>query len=132
MNQALKKQCEINQGFYRFINEEVLPLTGLNTATFWDDLTALVSDLAPENRALLSTRQQLQNEINQWHQANPEGDAASYEAFLRNINYLVDEPAPFTIETTNVDAEIAQLAGPQLVLPVMNARFMKEGYLPRF
>lgn len=123
MNQALKKQCEINQGFYRFINEEVLPLTGLNTATFWDDLTALVSDLAPENRALLSTRQQLQNEINQWHQANPEGDAASYEAFLRNINYLVDEPAPFTIETTNVDAEIAQLAGPQLVVPVMNARF---------
>ncbi|WP_434339253.1 malate synthase G [Motilimonas cestriensis] len=123
MNQALKKQCEINQGFYRFINEEVLPLTGLNSAKFWDDLTALVDELAPENRALLRTRQQLQDQIDQWHRANPQFDMESYQAFLREINYLVDEPAAFTITTDNVDQEIAELAGPQLVVPVMNARF---------
>ncbi|MCE2570184.1 malate synthase G [Motilimonas eburnea] len=123
MNQALKKQCEINQGFYRFINEEVLPHTQLNSAKFWQDFTELVEELAPENRELLRTRQQLQDQIDQWHQANPNADADRYEAFLRSINYLVDEPAPFAISTQHVDEEIATIAGPQLVVPVMNARF---------
>ena len=125
MNMPLHKNNLIDQGFYHFINEEVLPLHDLNAETFWQDLQQLVADLAPINRQLLMTRQALQAQIDEWHLCHPEQpiDQPSYQQFLREIGYLVPEGEDFTITTDNVDDEIACLAGPQLVVPLKNARF---------
>ncbi len=108
-----------------FVEGQVLPGTGVDADRFWQGYAALLADLAPENRDLLATRDQLQSQIDDWHKArgNQPWDVAAYRAFLTDIGYLVAEPAPFTVENGNVDAEIATLAGPQLVVPVSNARF---------
>ena len=108
-----------------FIEDKALPGTGVAADQFWADFAALLGRFAPENAALLAKREDLQAKIDAWHQAR-EGqphDAAAYQAFLREIGYLVPEPAPFQIGTANVDPEIATMAGPQLVVPALNARF---------
>ena len=108
------------------IEQAVLPDLGLDATAFWSGTADLLARLAPENRALLATRDDLQARIDAWH-AGRKGrpyDPAATEAFLREIGYLVAEPEPFLIGTDGVDAEIARMAGPQLVVPVLNARFL--------
>ena len=109
-----------------FVEGDVLAPLGSNVAAFWQGFAALLADLAPVNRALLAKRDDLQAKIDAWHLARVGKpiDAQDYQAFLREIGYLVPEPAPFAIGTRNVDAEIATMAGPQLVVPVLNARFL--------
>ncbi|MFI0396323.1 malate synthase G [Paracoccus jiaweipingae] len=107
----------------RLIEDRVL--TGVTADAFWSGYAAMLRDLMPVNAALLARRQQLQDQIDDWHRAHrgQPFDAAAYQAFLTDIGYLQADPAPFKIGTTNVDPEIASIAGPQLVVPVMNARF---------
>jgi malate synthase len=112
---------------HAFITDEALLGTGLKADEFWSGLATLIGDLGPRNAALLAHRDALQERIDRWHvdhRGSPH-DPAAYEAFLREIGYLLDEPAPGTLSVTtaNVDAEIAETAGPQLVVPVMNARY---------
>jgi malate synthase len=108
------------------IEGQVLPGLGFDAAAFWSGAAAIFERFAPENRALLNRRDALQGEIDDWNRARrgQPYDVAASEAFLREIGYLVEEPQPFTITTDGVDAEIAQMAGPQLVVPVLNARFL--------
>ncbi|WDE00429.1 malate synthase G [Thalassomonas actiniarum] len=110
---------------YDFIEDEALPSSGLTPADFWQGFSRLISDLTPVNRALLAKREQLQQQLDSWHQQH-NGDAFdfdAYKAYLQDIGYLAPEVADFKISTTKVDAEVATLAGPQLVVPIMNARF---------
>lgn len=109
----------------RFIIDEVLPGTGVEAEAFWAGFDALVHDLAPRNRELLAERDRLQARLDEWHRANPGEikDMSAYRAFLKEIGYLVEAPANVQATTTNVDAEIARQAGPQLVVPVNNARY---------
>ena len=110
---------------YDFINREVLPGTGVPEAGLWIQLDRIVHDLAPRNRALLAKRDALQAQINEWHRAHKGKpfDLAAYRAFLGTIGYLVQERDDFTVTTENVDDEIARIAGPQLVVPMTNARY---------
>ncbi|MEO1201047.1 MAG: malate synthase G, partial [Pseudomonadota bacterium] len=116
---------KVDQTLYRFINDEALPGTGVSPETFWAGLAALISDLGPTNRALLDNRAEIQAKIDAWHKANPARpiDQSAYQAFLKHIGYLVPEGPEFAVTTENVDPEIATLGGPQLVVPVMNARY---------
>lgn len=110
---------------YRFIEDEALPGTGLDSATFWQGFAALAHDLAPRNRELLAKRDALQVELDDWHRAHPGpiADPAAYRKFLEDIGYLQPQPGSVKAGTQNVDSEIAQQAGPQLVVPVSNARY---------
>jgi malate synthase len=110
----------------RFIDERVLPGTGIEADAFWAGAGGIFARFAPENAALLAKRDDLQLKIDVWHQARAGQpiDAPAYQDFLRQIGYLVDEPAPFAIEVDRVDAEVATMAGPQLVVPILNARFL--------
>ncbi|MGF9946917.1 malate synthase G [Priestia megaterium] len=108
---------------YQFINEEALQGSGLSTENFWSDFEALVTELTPVNKRLLEKRDQLQAQINTWHQENPDGDFNEYKSFLTRIGYLEDKTEDFLIGTEGVDNEIAYQAGPQLVVPVNNARY---------
>lgn len=110
----------------RFIEQRVLPGPGIAADTFWSGAAAIFARFAPHNRALLDRRDSLQAQIDAWCAKDPAraADPAAQEAFLRSIGYLVDEPGDFTIGTENVDAEIATMAGPQLVVPALNARFV--------
>jgi len=104
---------------------EALPGTGVTADVFWSGFAKMVRELAPRNAELLARRDELQRQIDEWHlsQAAKTHDVAAYEDFLRGIGYLLPEPPPFEVGTANVDAEIAGIAGPQLVVPVMNARY---------
>ena len=106
-----------------FINDEVLPGTGIDEDHFWKDFSTLIHDLMPENAALLKTRDDIQVKIDEWHRANRGAAVETQEAFLKSIGYLVTQGPDFKIDTAHVDAEIATTAGPQLVVPVMNARY---------
>ncbi|KGB52382.1 Malate synthase G [Sphingopyxis sp. LC81] len=108
-----------------FIEQRALPGTGLDAAKFWSDFAGLLGKFAPENAALLAKREDLQAQIDAWHEARAgqAHDPQAYQAFLREIGYLVPEPAAFKVGTQNVDPEIATMAGPQLVVPALNARF---------
>ena len=110
---------------HAFMESEALPGTGVEPARFWSSFAAIVRDLAPENAALLKKRDELQAKIDAWHREHPARpvDLAAYTAFLREIGYLLPEGPDFHVGTTGVDAEIAQMAGPQLVVPVSNARY---------
>jgi malate synthase len=105
-----------------FVESEALPGTGIEPARLWDGLAAIVSRFTPVNLALLAKRDELQARIDAWHEGNA-FEQGAYEQFLREIGYLVPEPAPFTIDTEGVDAEVATMAGPQLVVPALNTRF---------
>ncbi|MGS7253076.1 malate synthase G [Pseudomonas sp. SK] len=109
----------------RFIEDEVLPGTGIEARAFWQGFSTLVHDLAPQNRALLAERERLQAELDNWHRQHPGpiSDMAAYQQFLQGIGYLVDAPANVRVSTRNVDREIAVQAGPQLVVPLSNARY---------
>ena len=108
-----------------FIDDQALPGTGVDADVFWSGLSDLVHEFGPKNKALLEKREALQSQIDDWHSARigQAHDEAGYEAFLRKIGYLVEEGADFEIDTTNVDPEIASVPGPQLVVPITNARF---------
>jgi malate synthase len=116
---------EVDPGLRRFVEDEVLPGTGVEAGPFWSGFSALLRDLTPENRRLLRVREKLQAAIDARNAglAGRAPEPAEEEAFLREIGYLVDPPAPFTIGTEQVDPEIATIAGPQLVVPVNNARY---------
>jgi malate synthase len=107
------------------VNESILPDTGVNSSVFWSGLEAAADSLALRNRALLERRDELQADIDQWlrESADEVSDPRKQEAFLRKIGWLVDEPEDFVLASANVDAEIAKIAGPQLVVPIDNARF---------
>ncbi len=109
-----------------FIDTRALPGTGIAPDAFWAGTAAILARFAPENVALLRKRDTLQAQIDSWHEQRRGQlhDAAAYQQFLRDIGYLVAEPAPFTIGSTHVDDEVARLAGPQLVVPILNARFL--------
>ncbi|MDD2977266.1 malate synthase G [Aquabacterium sp.] len=110
---------------YRFIEDKVLPGTGVDSAKFWAGFDAIVKDLAPKNAALLAERDRIQAEMDAWHTAHPGPitDMAAYRAHLEKIGYVVPVPGDVKITTANVDAELATLAGPQLVVPILNARY---------
>ncbi|MGP3790028.1 malate synthase G [Pseudomonas sp. B392_1p] len=116
---------QVARVLFDFVNNEAIPGTGLNADAFWTGASGVIHDLAPKNRALLAKRDELQAQIDAWHAARQgqAHDAAAYKAFLQEIGYLLPEPADFKVTTENVDAEIATMAGPQLVVPIMNARF---------
>jgi malate synthase len=116
---------QVDTELHRFIEDEVLPGTGVASGTFWKGFDAIVADLAPKNLALLAERDRLQTELDRWHKANPGPirDMAAYRAFLEKIGYLVPPPAGVRCTTSNVDAELALQAGPQLVVPILNARY---------
>ncbi|WP_045822891.1 malate synthase G [Williamsia herbipolensis] len=105
-----------------FITSEALPGTGVDTDAFWNGVAEIITDLAPRNGELLGVRDELQQQIDAWHRDNT-FEAGAYKAFLQDIGYLVEVPADFQITTAGVDTEITSTAGPQLVVPVLNARF---------
>jgi malate synthase len=115
----------VAQALHHFVTAEAMPGTGVDPASFWNGFGALVRDLAPRSRALLDRRDALQQQIDGWHRAHRGQpiDQDAYLTFLRTIGYLLPEPAGFAIDTGHVDAEIASIAGPQLVVPVTNARY---------
>ncbi|RVT94615.1 malate synthase G [Sphingomonas crocodyli] len=121
-----KNGLKVADVLVRFIEEQALPGTGVDPAAFWKGAADIFATLAPANRALLAKRDDIQAEIDAWHKARKGQpiDQADYQTFLREIGYLVAEPAPFAVTTTNVDPEIATMAGPQLVVPVLNDRFV--------
>lgn len=116
---------QVAKVLFDFVNNEAIPGTGVDAGKFWAGVEAVINDLAPKNKALLAKRDDLQAKIDGWHQsrAGQPHDAAAYKAFLQEIGYLLPEAADFQASTQNVDEEIARMAGPQLVVPVMNARF---------
>jgi malate synthase len=118
-------RLQVATGLHRFIEDEVLPGTGVAAAAFWKGFDAIVADLAPKNIALLAERDRLQSELDAWHKANPGpiADMKAYRGFLESIGYLVPQPKKVGITTANVDAELAKQAGPQLVVPILNARY---------
>ena len=124
-NYVERAELQVADTLANFVETQALPGTGVASADFWTGLSALVHDLGPKNRALLDTRANLQAKIDAWHVANRADhfDANAYQQFLRDIEYLVPEGEAFEIDTTNVDPEIANIPGPQLVVPITNARF---------
>jgi len=116
---------QIDRRLHQMIDSEALPGTGIAPDTFWKGLAELIHELGPRNRELLATRDALQARIDAWHKARAgQGhDAAAYAAFLQEIGYLLPEGDDFQVDTANVDDEIAAIPGPQLVVPVMNARY---------
>ena len=118
-------RLQVATELYSFINDKVLPGTGVASDKFWSGFDAIVADLSPKNIALLAERDRLQTELDAWHKANPGpiADMPAYRAFLEQIGYLVPQPQAVTITTANVDAELAVQAGPQLVVPILNARY---------
>jgi malate synthase len=116
---------QVAKVLYDFVNNEAIPGTGVDADAFWAGASSVIHDLAPKNRALLAKRDELQAQIDAWHQARAgqAHDAAAYKSFLQEIGYLLPEAEDFQATTQNVDEEIASMAGPQLVVPIMNARF---------
>jgi malate synthase len=114
---------QVAKELYDFINDTAIPGTGVDQADFWVGFDEIVHDLAPKNKALLEKRDDIQAKIDTYHNANKPLDATAYKAFLQEIGYLLPEGEAFEATTQNVEPEIAKMAGPQLVVPVMNARF---------
>ncbi|WP_394063165.1 malate synthase G [Alcaligenes sp. WGS1538] len=119
------QRLQVAEVLHQFIEQEALPGTGVSSESFWAGFDKLVHDLAPKNRALLAERDRLQAELDKWHGANPGpiADMGAYKTFLKSIGYLHDAPASVQVNTANVDTEITDQGGPQLVVPIMNARY---------
>ncbi|RWX74618.1 malate synthase G [Neorhizobium lilium] len=119
-----KNGLRIDEELYHFLVDEALPGTGVDTDQFFAEFSQIIEDLAPKNRDLLAKRDVFQEKLDQWYRDNgAPSDLAAYESFLREIGYLLPEGPDFAVSTQNVDPEIAHIAGPQLVVPVMNARY---------
>ena len=121
-------RLHVAQDLHAFIDNEVLPAVGIKSASFWKGFNAIVADLAPRNLALLAERDRLQHALDDWHRAYPGPIATpaamkAYQKFLHQIGYMVPEPKKAQATTQNVDDELAKLAGPQLVVPILNARY---------
>ena len=116
-------KLSISTSLHALLEQEIAPDLNLDTAKFWQDFQKIAEKYIPINENLLKKREELQTKIDEWHLSNKDFDFDTYKSFLKDIGYLVEEGADFEISTANVDAEIAQIAGPQLVVPVMNARF---------
>jgi len=119
------ENLSVSEILLNFVNNELLPGTNIDSNKFWNSFEKAVHELAPKNKELLKTRDQMQKKIDKWHIDNKSKKFNSevYENFLKEIGYLVKEGEKFSIETKNIDAEISNIAGPQLVVPVMNARY---------
>jgi len=124
-NRVKIANLQVAQCLYQFIEQDVLPKTAISSTHFWKNFSAIIYELKHENQQLLATRESLQQQIDQWHQAHQgaDFDFKDYKSFLTEINYITPQVPDFTITTENIDAEIAIMAGPQLVVPIMNARF---------
>ena len=116
-------KLSISTSLHALLEQEIAPDLNLDTTKFWQDFERIAEKYIPINEELLEKRKELQTKIDEWHLANKDFDFDAYKSFLKEIGYLVDEGPDFEISTANVDAEIAEIAGPQLVVPVMNARF---------
>ncbi len=116
---------QVDTVLYRFIEDKVLPGTGIASDAWWQGFAQIVNDLSPKNVALLAERDRLQTELDNWHRAHPGpiADVAAYRQFLESIGYLLPVPSDVKVTTENVDAELATTAGPQLVVPILNARY---------
>ena len=125
MNFIQKNRLKISSILFDFVNKEIIPGTDIQTDKFWDDFEKTVHELSPINKRLIEKRETIQKEIDNWHKENKgkELNKKEYTEFLKSISYIVEEKEDFNIETTNVDREIASIAGPQLVVPVDNARY---------
>ena len=119
------QQLQVDKQLYDFIENEALPGSGVESPAFWAGFDRIVHDLAPENKALLAERDRIQEKMDDWHRANPGpiGDMVAFKAFLKEIGYLQDAPAQVQVNTTNIDVEFSDQAGPQLVVPITNARY---------
>lgn len=119
------KRLKVATELFEFVEREALPGTGVTSDAFWAGFDAVVHDLTPRNRELLEHRDRLQAKLDTWYRSNPGpiADMAAYQAFLREIGYLTDAPDSVAIKTENVDTEISAQAGPQLVVPITNARY---------
>ena len=120
-----KGSLSVSTDLEAFLKYEVLPGLGLSEDVFWNGLETIIDDFSPRNKELLEIRESMQEQIDAWHLANPglEKNLDVYKDFLKDIGYLLEESEDFNISTKNVDPEISFIAGPQLVVPVMNARF---------
>jgi malate synthase len=125
MNKIKKGNLTINSILFDFVNQEIIPGTDINAEVFWDKFDLAVHELEPINRALIEKRESIQTQIDKWHLANrgKELSKDEYIKFLKSIDYIVEEKEDFQISTQNVDREIAGIAGPQLVVPIDNARY---------
>ncbi len=119
-------QLSVAKPLYDLVKNEIAPGTGIDIKTFWKGLEDIVKELSAENQSLLDKRDDIQNKIDEWHKSNngSKFDPAAYKKFLQDIDYLVADPDDFRINTSNVDPEIAEIAGPQLVVPLDNARYV--------
>ncbi len=123
-NYVTVENLEVSEVLFNFVNEEALPNTGLDKEKFWRDFSQLIDELTPENKQLLVKREQLQKKINKWHQQHKDAfNFNTYKTFLTDIGYLEPKVEDFSITTKNVDKEVSVQAGPQLVVPVNNARY---------
>jgi len=115
----------VNHELFNFIEQEALPDTGISSSHFWHSFAEIIHELSSSNLLLLVKRETLQKQIDRWHQENfgDEFNFINYKKFLNDIGYLAPVVDDFTITTENIDAELANIAGPQLVVPIMNARF---------
>ena len=120
-----KKSLKISSILYEFINKEVIPGTNTNVDDFWNKFEKAVNELAPINKSLIEKRDKIQKQIDEWHKKNKGKDfnKKEYKNFLKSISYISEEKEDFKIETSDVDKEISSIAGPQLVVPVDNARY---------
>ena len=125
MKQKNVNDLKVSLTLFDFINEEVLPGTKINQNDFWKNFSRVVHELSPINKKLINKREKIQKQIDEWHLTNSKEkyNKDAYTQFLKSISYIVKEGEDFKITTSNVDDEIAKIAGPQLVVPVDNARY---------
>src|ERR1700730_13787763 len=125
MEQNVGIPLSVDRTLLSFVSDELLPGTGISPERFWSDFAALIRDLSPRNRELLDERANMQLRIDQWHRSHPgTPDSSAYRSFLEEIGYCVPEGPSFKITPSGVDDEVALIAGPQLVVPVTNARYV--------